>query len=157
LGGSRVRRGDRAASVITRRSVPPVGRSSLPEARRGLGAFGARLFYVPAAGLAVALSIYHISCPVPDNQEDEMENFRVLSARLHPRQCRAARMLLGWRQEELAQAAGVPRVTVQRFEDGKSDPRVSTRDRIEAALVAAGVELVNEPGRMGAVLQARWE
>jgi transcriptional regulator with XRE-family HTH domain len=73
---------------------------------------------------------------------------------LYPRQSRAARALLGWRQEELAQASGVPRVTVQRFEDGKSDPRVSTRDRLEQTLEAAGCELINVPGRVGVILHA---
>ena len=60
---------------------------------------------------------------------------------LEPAQIRAARALLGWRQDDLSKAAGVGTATIQRIE--KSDRAisgyVSTLVRIEAAFESAGV------------------
>src|SRR5262245_42235458 len=41
-----------------------------------------------------------------------------------PAQCRAARGLLAWRQQERAQKAGVGVVTVHQLEAGTSEPRL---------------------------------
>jgi transcriptional regulator with XRE-family HTH domain len=65
---------------------------------------------------------------------------------LRPAQCRAARGLLGISQEELAKLAGIRVLALRRFETGKTDPRASTRDRIEKALTDAGVELFENDG-----------
>ena len=59
-----------------------------------------------------------------------------------PAQIRAARGLLDWSQQELAEAAGLQRPAVNRIEKGTADPRASTLQRIEEALLAAGVETV---------------
>lgn len=59
-----------------------------------------------------------------------------------PAQIRAARGLLDWSQQELADAAGLQRPAVNRIEKGAADPRASTLQRIEDALLAAGVEIV---------------
>jgi transcriptional regulator with XRE-family HTH domain len=58
-------------------------------------------------------------------------------------QCRAARALLGMTQTELATEAGVSVIVVKRFERG-SDPRASTVNAIERALIAAGVILIDD-------------
>ena len=58
-------------------------------------------------------------------------------------QCRAARGLLDWSQQRLADAAGVGVVTVRQFEAGKGEPRRATLTVIEQALKAAGVEFTN--------------
>jgi transcriptional regulator with XRE-family HTH domain len=58
-------------------------------------------------------------------------------------QCRAARALLGMTQIELASDAGVSVVVIKRFERG-SDPRASTVNAIERALVAAGITLIDD-------------
>src|SRR5262245_63685760 len=58
-------------------------------------------------------------------------------------QCRAARGLLDWSQQRLADAAGVGVVTVRQFEAGKGEPRRATLAVIEQALKAAGVEFTN--------------
>jgi transcriptional regulator with XRE-family HTH domain len=72
---------------------------------------------------------------------------------LHPTQCRAARVLLGIDQEELARRAGVGVMTVRRFENAITDPLASTRDRIERALQTAGIELVNSARVVGVILR----
>ena len=58
-------------------------------------------------------------------------------------QCRAARGLLDWSQQQLADAAGVGVVTVRQFEAGKAEPRRATLAVIEQALQVAGVEFTN--------------
>jgi transcriptional regulator with XRE-family HTH domain len=70
----------------------------------------------------------------------EVESEKILSM-LEPSQIRAARALLGWRQEDLAKAAGVGTATIQRIE--KSQPPIvgyiSTLVRIQAAFEHAGI------------------
>jgi transcriptional regulator with XRE-family HTH domain len=61
-------------------------------------------------------------------------------------QCRAARGLLDWSQQQLADAANVGIVTVRHFEAGKVDPRPATLVVIERAFTAAGVEFIDEDG-----------
>ena len=63
-----------------------------------------------------------------------------------PGQCRAARGLLAWNQQELARRARVGIVTVHQFEAGLSQPRRATLDVIRRAFEAAGVEFINENG-----------
>jgi DNA-binding XRE family transcriptional regulator len=65
---------------------------------------------------------------------------------LRSAQCRAARALLGWSQKDLAERAGVRVLALRRFESGATDPRASTRDRIEKALLDAGIELIEDDG-----------
>ncbi|HEY8066248.1 MAG TPA: helix-turn-helix domain-containing protein [Methylosinus sp.] len=62
-------------------------------------------------------------------------------------QARAARGLLGWSQEQLAEAAGLSHPTVKRFETGKG-ANVSTDAvaKMRAALEAGGVEFIAENG-----------
>jgi transcriptional regulator with XRE-family HTH domain len=63
-----------------------------------------------------------------------------------PEQCRAARALLAWSQQQLAAEARVAIVTVQQLEAGASQPRRATLDVIRRALEAAGVEFIDENG-----------
>jgi transcriptional regulator with XRE-family HTH domain len=73
------------------------------------------------------------------------ESFVSVSIRLMftPGQCRAARGLLGWSQQELAQQAGVGVVTVHQLEASLSQPRRATLDVIQRAFEAAGIEFTN--------------
>ena len=63
-----------------------------------------------------------------------------------PAQCRAARGLLDWTQQELADRAGVGIVTVRQFEGGLNEPRRATLEVIRRALESAGVEFIQEDG-----------
>ena len=65
---------------------------------------------------------------------------------LTPAQCRAARALVAWSQQDLATRAAVGIVTVHQLEAGLSQPRRSTLDVIRRALEAAGVEFIDENG-----------
>ena len=61
---------------------------------------------------------------------------------IHPCQCRAARGLLDWTQDHLAQTAGVSRSTIRDFENGRHALHRSTATLIETALRRAGVVLL---------------
>jgi transcriptional regulator with XRE-family HTH domain len=73
-----------------------------------------------------------------------------------PCQCRAARALLDWSQQELASAAGVGVVTVRQFESGAAVPRNSTTEALMNALEMAGVEFLAGNGA-GLGVQLRTE
>jgi len=61
---------------------------------------------------------------------------------LTPAQCRAARGLLGWSQDVLADNAGVSRSTVRDFENARHELHRATESQIVQAIVGAGVLLI---------------
>jgi transcriptional regulator with XRE-family HTH domain len=65
---------------------------------------------------------------------------------LLPAQCRAARALLEWSQQDLAKTAGVGVVTVHQLEAGTSEPRRATLEAIRRTFQTAGVEFIDENG-----------
>jgi transcriptional regulator with XRE-family HTH domain len=63
-----------------------------------------------------------------------------------PAQCRAARALIQWSQQELAARAKVGVVTIIQLENEAGQPRRATLQVIRTALEAAGVEFIEENG-----------
>ena len=61
---------------------------------------------------------------------------------LTPAQCRAARALLDWTQDDLAERAEVSRGTIRGFESGQHALQRSTASAVCRALEAGGVVLV---------------
>lgn len=61
---------------------------------------------------------------------------------LHPAQLRAARALLDWSRQDLADASGTARETVQYFESRGGNPKRSTLLAWERAIRKAGVVLI---------------
>lgn len=59
-------------------------------------------------------------------------------------QCRAARALLGWSQDQLAVASNVAKATIATFETGKRTPYERTLADMRRALEEAGVALLAE-------------
>jgi transcriptional regulator with XRE-family HTH domain len=61
-------------------------------------------------------------------------------------QLRAARALLGWRQEDIAQAAKVSVATIRRIEsqEGLLTGYVSTLIKIQAAFEQAGIQFIDD-------------
>ncbi|MDT2022835.1 helix-turn-helix transcriptional regulator [Methylocella sp. CPCC 101449] len=77
-------------------------------------------------------------------------------------QCRGARAMVGWSQDQLADASGVAKATIANFEAGKRAPYSRTLSDLQRALEAAGVIFVAENGegpgvrlKKGASLDAR--
>lgn len=62
---------------------------------------------------------------------------------LTPVQIRAARALLNWSQDELAEASGVARQSIKNIERGVTDPRLSTATAIKTTLEKAGVQFLD--------------
>jgi transcriptional regulator with XRE-family HTH domain len=65
---------------------------------------------------------------------------------ISPAQCRAARGLIDWSQQRLAETAKVANSTIRNFENGHSSPMNATLDVLQRALEAAGVIFVEENG-----------
>lgn len=61
-------------------------------------------------------------------------------------QCRAARALIAWSQDQLAAASKVAKATIANFEAGRRTPYERTLVDLRAALEAAGVIFVDENG-----------
>ena len=78
---------------------------------------------------------------------------------LHSEQIRAARALLGWRQEDLAKAAATGLATIRRLERGRGlvKANVSTMAKIQGALEKAGIHFNDddESGEIGVRLQRK--
>jgi predicted transcriptional regulator len=64
------------------------------------------------------------------------------------RQIKAARALVGWRQDELAHRSGISLPTIKRLEasDGALGGRADTAGKLVTALQEAGVIFIDENG-----------
>jgi transcriptional regulator with XRE-family HTH domain len=65
---------------------------------------------------------------------------------ISPSQCRAARGLLDWTQQELADAARIGVATVRLFEGNGTESRHATLAVLRQAFESAGVEFIDENG-----------
>jgi transcriptional regulator with XRE-family HTH domain len=63
-----------------------------------------------------------------------------------PAQCRAARALLDWTQDDLSREAEVGVVTLRQFERGATEPRRAILAALRRALEEAGVKFINGKG-----------
>jgi len=65
---------------------------------------------------------------------------------IRPEQSRAARALLGWTQQELADAADLGIVTIQKFESGQTRPQKGTIRLIRETFEHHGITFITEGG-----------
>lgn len=70
-------------------------------------------------------------------------------------QCRAARSLLNWTQEQLATNAVVSRATIADFESNTRQPMKNNLRSIADCMFAAGVEFIPEEGTAGVGVRFR--
>lgn len=80
---------------------------------------------------------------------DRIDDFICLcesSEMISSAQCRAARGLLDWSQQELADKARVGVVTVRQLEAGTHQPRRATLEVVRRCLEFGGVEFIDENG-----------
>lgn len=61
-----------------------------------------------------------------------------------PAQCRAARALLKWTQEDLAARCDISVTTIRTFETEATAAYARTRETLKATLEAAGIEFLND-------------
>jgi transcriptional regulator with XRE-family HTH domain len=62
---------------------------------------------------------------------------------MEPMQCRAARGLLRWTQDELSRKAGVSGTTIRGFETEQTTPNPATLTVLQLAFEKAGVEFLD--------------
>jgi transcriptional regulator with XRE-family HTH domain len=75
---------------------------------------------------------------------------------LTPAQIRAARGLLGWSQQKLADQAKLSLTSLNRIERSDGDPRASSLLAIETALMRAGIRFINErDGTIGVAIRPK--
>jgi len=70
----------------------------------------------------------------------------MISPMIVPAQCRAARGLLEWSQQALADQAAVGLSTVRDFEKGRRTPTRASLTAIRTTLEAAGVVFIEQNG-----------
>jgi len=61
-------------------------------------------------------------------------------------QCRAARGLLGWTQQDLADASGLSKTAINNFEKGHSDIKAESLRAIRMAFESADIEFIKDEG-----------
>jgi transcriptional regulator with XRE-family HTH domain len=81
---------------------------------------------------------------------------RTQPSMLTPAQLRAARALVGWSRETLAEKSGTAAQTVQGFEALGSDPKLSTLNKWYRALEGAGVEFIDDDAERGPGVRLRY-
>lgn len=79
----------------------------------------------------------------------------VMKKDLLPQQIRAARALIDWTREDLANASGLTVRTLARIESSQTLPRPATLQAISSALEAAGIEFISQNGAGPGVRLAR--
>ncbi len=67
---------------------------------------------------------------------------------LHPEQCRAARGLLNWTQDELASLSGVSRSTIKDFECHRHSLHRSSETLLVTTFETHGVEFFDRGGQI---------
>jgi transcriptional regulator with XRE-family HTH domain len=68
------------------------------------------------------------------------------------RQVRAARALLDWTQEQLADQSGVAAQTIRLFEAGTREPYRKTLEQLQTTLEGAGISFLRTSNGIGVLL-----
>jgi transcriptional regulator with XRE-family HTH domain len=77
---------------------------------------------------------------------DDFRSFLYKSSMISPAQCRAARGLLKWNQQDLAAAAQVGIVSIRQFEAEKTAPHRATLAAVRRSFEVAGIVFIPENG-----------
>lgn len=124
------------------RSLPDQTPSHLGEPRR-TGRYGATSDPTqPNLNQPRATCVTHEICVMHEAMARKKRTIYAIS----PAQCRAARGLLGWSRERLAEASGVGARSVADFELATTLPRMVTVERLQAALTVGGVIFIPDNG-----------
>lgn len=71
-------------------------------------------------------------------------------------QVRAARALIEWPRDKVAQRAGISLDALKAFERGKIDPGEEARRALQAALEQGGAVFIDENGDEGRGVRLKW-
>ena len=71
-------------------------------------------------------------------------------------QVRAARALIEWPRDKVAERAGISLEALTAFERGKIDPGETARAAVQAALEQGGAVFINEGEDEGAGVRLKW-
>jgi transcriptional regulator with XRE-family HTH domain len=74
---------------------------------------------------------------------------------LTPEQIYAARALLKWSRDDLAERSGVAAITIKGYEILGADSKISTLNKLRRALEAAGVQFIDEDASGGPGVRLR--
>ena len=74
---------------------------------------------------------------------------------ISPEQMLAARALLRWTRDDLAEKSGVAAITALGFELRRTDPKVSTVQKWRRALEVAGIQFIDEDAIGGVGVRLR--
>jgi transcriptional regulator with XRE-family HTH domain len=69
-----------------------------------------------------------------------------------PNQCRAARELLSWTQEDVQKKSKLGRETIRNFERGNGNLTMKTLEILKTTFENAGIEFVDDGDRMGVLI-----
>ncbi|WP_348641872.1 helix-turn-helix transcriptional regulator [Mesorhizobium sp. B2-4-9] len=70
----------------------------------------------------------------------------VMKKDILPQQIRAARALIDWTRDDLANASGLTVRTLARIESSQTVPRQTTLEALAKALETAGIEFISQNG-----------
>ena len=70
------------------------------------------------------------------------------------KQCKAARDLLGWKQDNLSKIAGLGITTIREFESKNRKLTTRTLRDIKTTFEEAGITFINEDGEIGVKLKS---
>jgi len=73
------------------------------------------------------------------------------------KQCRAARELLGWKQNDLASKSSISSTTIADYERGVRELRVSTLEKLINTFEEAGIKFENDEVKYGVELLKEFE
>ena len=74
-----------------------------------------------------------------------------------PSLARAARAILNWSMDDLAEKIGVGPTTIRDYENGSRQPHRLTRQALETAFSEEGIEFIGGPGKVPGLLVHRTE
>jgi transcriptional regulator with XRE-family HTH domain len=74
---------------------------------------------------------------------------------LTPEQIYAARALLKWSRDDLAERSGIAAITIKGYEILGADSKISTLNKLRRALETAGVQFIDEDADGGSGV--RWK
>jgi transcriptional regulator with XRE-family HTH domain len=82
-----------------------------------------------------------------------VENKKTKEIIIYPKQCRAARELLDWKQSDLSNKSGIGISTIADFERGSREPLERTINDIKKSFEDAGISFINNDKNIGVRLR----